>query len=107
MAKPEKHVFVCMQSRPAGHPRGSCAERGAQDVMAEFGQQFEQKGLWGRFLLTSCGCVGSCNQGPSVLVYPEGILYGPVAKADVSAIIDEHLLGDAPVERLKAPADVW
>ncbi len=107
MAKPEKHVFVCVQSRPAGHPRGSCGEQGAQDVMAEFGQQFEQKGLWGKYLLTSSGCVGSCNLGPSVLVYPEGVLYTKVSKEDVAAIIDEHLLGDKPVERLIAPADVW
>ena len=26
MPKPEKHVFICSQARPAGHPRGSCAE---------------------------------------------------------------------------------
>jgi (2Fe-2S) ferredoxin len=40
-------------------------------------------------------------------VYPEGILYTQVTKADVAAIIDDHLLGDKPVERLIAPADVW
>jgi (2Fe-2S) ferredoxin len=107
MAKPEKHVFVCTQSRPPGHPRGSCGEKGAQEVMAEFGQQFEKKGLWGKYLLTSSGCVGSCDLGPSVLVYPEGILYAKVSKEDVAVIIDDHLLGDKPVERLIAPADVW
>ncbi len=107
MAKPEKHVFVCLQSRPPGHPRGSCGERGAQEIMAEFGQQFEQKGLWGRFLLTSSGCFGACDHGPSVLVYPEGVLYGKVTKEDVATIIDEHLLGNTPVERLKAPEDIW
>jgi (2Fe-2S) ferredoxin len=75
--------------------------------MAEFGQQFEQKGLWGKYLLTNAGCMGSCDVGPSVLVYPEGVMYGNVTKADVAAIIDEHLLGDAPVERLKVSAEIW
>jgi len=75
--------------------------------MGEFGQQFEQKGLWGKYLLTSTGCVGTCDTGPSVLVYPEGVMYGNVTPADVTAIIDEHLLGNTPVERLKVPADVW
>ncbi len=107
MARPEKHVFVCTQSRPAGHPRGSCAEKGAGDLMGEFGQQFEQKGLWGRFLLTSAGCMGGCNSGPVVLVYPEGVMYGGVTKEDVSAIVDDHLLGDKPVERLKVSSEVW
>ena len=107
MARPEKHVFICTQSRPPGHPRGSCSEKGAGDVMNEFGQQFEQKGLWGKYLLTSAGCVGACDSGPAVLVYPEGVMYGGVTKADVSEIIDQHLLADKPVERLMVSSEVW
>ncbi|MEJ1354956.1 MAG: (2Fe-2S) ferredoxin domain-containing protein [Candidatus Sedimenticola sp. (ex Thyasira tokunagai)] len=107
MPRPEKHVFVCTQSRPPGHPRGSCSEKGAQDIMVAFSEQFEQKGLWGRFLLTSTGCIGACDEGPSVLVYPEGILYGKVTNEDVAAIIDEHLLDNKPVERLQASAEIW
>ncbi len=75
--------------------------------MEEFGQQFEQRELWGRFLLTSSGCVGACDQGPTVLIYPEGILYGKVTKSDVAVIIDEHLLGGTPVERLQVSAEIW
>jgi len=49
----------------------------------------------------------SVRHGPNILVYPEGILYNNVTKADVTEIFDEHLLGGNPVERLKAPADIW
>jgi (2Fe-2S) ferredoxin len=42
-----------------------------------------------------------------VLVYPEGVMYGGVSKEDVTAIIEEHLLGDKPVERLKLPDVIW
>lgn len=107
MPRPIKHVFVCGQMRPPGHPRGSCQEKGAQAVMVEFSQQFEAKGLWGKYALTNAGCLGLCDQGPAVLVYPEGVMYGKVAKDDVAAIIDEHLLGGTPVERLKVSAELW
>ncbi len=107
MAKPVKHVFVCTQSRPPGHPRGSCGATGSVAVFQEFMQQFEKRGLWGRYALTSSGCIGTCGDGPSVLVYPEGVMYGAVSKDDVSAIIEQHLLGDQPVERLKVSAAVW
>ncbi len=107
MAKPVKHVFVCTQSRPVGHPRGSCGANDAMNVFQEFLQQFEKRGLWGRYALTSSGCIGTCGDGPSVLVYPEGVMYGAVSKDDVSAIIEQHLLNDQPVERLKVPAAVW
>ena len=32
MAQPEKYVFVCLNQRPAGHPKGSCLDRGAAEV---------------------------------------------------------------------------
>ena len=38
MAKPEKHVLVCMNSRPPGHPRGSCGSAGANEVLFRFQQ---------------------------------------------------------------------
>jgi (2Fe-2S) ferredoxin len=107
MPKPEKHVLVCTQSRPPGHPRGSCAENDGASVLQEFMQQIEQRQLWGRFAVTGCGCIGACSNGPSVLVYPEAVMYGEVDKDDVVAIIEEHLLGDKPVERLKVPAEIW
>ena len=107
MGKPVKHVFVCTQSRPPGHPRGSCGASGSMEVMQSFVQQFEEQQLWGRMALTGCGCLGSCSGGPAVLVYPDGVMYNKVGRDDVSAIIEEHLLGDRPVERLKAPAEIW
>lgn len=107
MAKPEKHVFVCVQNRPPGHPRGSCAGRGSMQVFQAFQQQFEQRGLWERFAVTSCGCLGPCDQGANVLVYPEGVLYGAVSAEDVTAIIDGHLLAGQKVEKLAVPEPVW
>jgi (2Fe-2S) ferredoxin len=107
MGKPKKHVFVCTQSRPADHPRGSCGAKGGADVLQEFMQQFEKRQLWGRYAVAGSSCLGTCGTGPSVLVYPEGVMYGGVSKDDVAAIIEEHLLGDKPVERLQVPEVIW
>lgn len=69
--------------------------------------QFQQRQCFDKVAVTPCGCIGPCGQGPNVLVYPEGVFYTAVTKEDVAAIFDEHLLGDRPVERLRAPADMW
>ena len=108
MPKPKKHVLVCLQGRPAGHPRGSCQERDCGDVFNEFLAEFQRRNLWNSgFQLTNTGCLGPCHLGASVLVYPEGVMYGRVTPGDVASIIDEHLMFDQPVERLRVPSDVW
>lgn len=107
MPRPEKHVFICLNSRPPGHPKGSCTANGSQDVLMEFGRELDERALFGRIIVTRTSCLGPCDLGPIVLVYPEGVMYGGVKPGDVREIIDEHLLGGKPVERLKVPSEVW
>lgn len=107
MPRPKKHVLVCVQNRPADHPRGSCGGKGCSAVFQEFSRLFLERALWSDYLLTNTGCLGPCGNGPSVLVYPDNVMYGAVAPEDVAAIIDEHLIGETPVERLKVPNHVW
>lgn len=107
MPKPQKHVFVCSQSRPPNHPRGCCTAKGANELLQAFWQELQKRNLFDRISVTFSGCLGPCDGGPNVVVYPDGVLYRGLTKNDVGAIFDEHLLGGKPVERLCAPADVW
>ena len=107
MPRPQKHVFVCTQARPPGHPRGSCSASGCAEIMNEFMNEIQSRNLFEKIGLTNTGCLRPCNFGPSVLIYPEGVMYGNVKKEDVKAIIDQHLLDGAPLAALQAPAEVW
>lgn len=107
MPKPVKHVFICTQARPPGHPRGSCGQSGAPELWEAFLNELEQRGLFDKIALTNTGCLGPCASGANVLVYPEGVMYGKVTAADVAEIFESHLVGGEPVERLKLPAEVW
>jgi len=107
MPRPEKHVFVCTQNRPEGHPRGSCAQFNSPDVMDAFLAAFQEHDLWGTHKVASSSCIGPCFTGPSVLVYPEGTMYIKVKAEDVAEIVSKHIIGGEVVERLKAPEDVW
>jgi (2Fe-2S) ferredoxin len=107
MPKPQKHVFVCSQTRPAGHPRGSCSQKGGGEVLQAFWQELQKRNLYDRIAVTYSGCLGPCDQGANVLVYPEAVLYAKVTKEQVPLILEQHLLGGCPVEALRAPADAW
>jgi (2Fe-2S) ferredoxin len=101
MSTPQKRVFVCTQNRPVNHPRGACSHKGASDVLEAFWQQLQQRNAYDKVAITYSGCLGPCDQGANVLVYPEGVLYGNVRKEDVNEIFERHLLGDEPVARLR------
>lgn len=107
MSKPEKHVFVCAQSRPSGHPRPSCSQKNCTEIADEFYKQLEQSQLFDKIQINTSNCLGPCGAGPSVLVYPEGIMYGNLKKEDVKTIFDQHLVGGAPVSNLKVSKMFW
>lgn len=107
MPKPEKHVFVCTQQRPPGHPRSSCGQFGCGAVYEEFLWQLQERNLFNKLQVTATGCMGPCSEGPSVLVYPEGVMYSKVKRENVAEIFDQHLLGDAPIDALKTLAEFW
>ena len=107
MARPERHVFVCSQSRPEGHPRGSCGTKSAGEVLQKFATSLTTNQLIGKVALTQTTCLGPCHAGANVLVYPEGVMYAEVSAADVDTIVSQHLLNGQPVTEKFAPADIW
>ncbi len=63
-------------------------------------RKIEERGLASDYLVVGTGCNGFCAVGPIVVVQPEGVFYQKVAEPDLDEIIDAHLLGGQPVERL-------
>jgi (2Fe-2S) ferredoxin len=94
------HIFVCVNDRP-DRARGCCAARGSTEVLAALRLALAGNDeLWESTAVTECGCLGPCTEGPTLVVYPEGIWYARVRKEDVAEIVREHLVGGHPVERL-------
>lgn len=93
------HAFCCSTQRPPGHPRGSCGERGAGDLAGYFWEKVMGLELADVRVATS-SCLGVCDKGPAMVVYPEGAWYTFQSKEDVDEIVQTHFIGGKVVERL-------
>ena len=98
----DKHLFICCNRRDAGHPRGSCDPTGSEALHKAFKKALAERGVK-RVRANKAGCLDQCEHGPNLVVYPDGVWYGAVTEADVAEIIEEHIIGGKPVQRLLMP----
>jgi (2Fe-2S) ferredoxin len=100
MKRFEKHIFVCTNQREEGHPRGCCADKNSAEIFELFKARIKALGLNANVRANKSGCLDACEFGPVVVVYPEQIWYGGVTPNDVEEIVQQHVIGNNPVERL-------
>ena len=97
----QKHVFVCLHDRGPGSERGSCAPKGSEALLKAFKKAIKERGLSDSIRANKSGCLDNCENGCSVVVYPEAIWYGHVTEADVGEIVEKHFAQGEPVARLR------
>jgi (2Fe-2S) ferredoxin len=95
------HVFFCINKRDDGS--ACCANHDAQSIRDYAKARMKSLGLVGkgRVRINTAGCLDRCEEGPIIVVYPEGVWYTYMDKEDVDEIIREHLVNGRVVERLR------
>jgi NADH-quinone oxidoreductase subunit F len=89
---PEKRtVFVC---------RGTGCVSGGSDAVYEALKAELARQEVTEAVIDYSGCHGFCQQGPNVVVEPDGIFYTHVDADDAEEIVSSHLRDGIPVERL-------
>lgn len=89
-----KQVLVCTTEG-----EGRCAPKGGLEVLQKFREVVKARNL-ADIIVTKLGCTGQHACGPTVIIHPDGVWYQTVKPADVPEIVEQHLLGGRPVERL-------
>ncbi|MDO9535108.1 MAG: NADH-ubiquinone oxidoreductase-F iron-sulfur binding region domain-containing protein [Bacillota bacterium] len=77
-----------------------CTVWGSKKVKNIVQDYLEKKGLGQKVGLKFTGCLGLCESGPDVMVFPQGIIYQKVMESDVEEIIDKTVLRGEVIERL-------
>lgn len=85
-----RHLFVCTNERASGKP--ACGQRGGDAIVAAVQRELVERGAIA-ILVTPCGCLGPCFDGPNAVVYPDGEWYGDLNPADAPALAEVLISG--------------
>ncbi len=86
--KKAERILVCCGT--------GCVSAGADKILEAFRKNISKTGAE----IKSTGCHGFCQQGPLVIMEPEGVLYARVEEGDVPQIVTSHLENGKKVDRL-------
>ena len=78
---------------------------GADAVKERFTEIMLRDNLRGRMRIVRTSCLDNCAKGPTLAVYPDDVWYQGVQADDVEEIVESHIKGGRPVERLLLPTD--
>ena len=88
MPKPERQLLVCVNTRPPGNPKGSCGEKGSQELFERLKELLKERGLDERVMVNRTYCLKHCSRGPTVAVQPDNVWYAGVTQSDLAEICE-------------------
>lgn len=98
------HVFICENQRD-GEP---CCKNASpvENPVKCMRECLKQRGMHGkgRVRVNRAGCFDRCNEGPVLVVYPDGVWYRYQSADDLREIACKHLQDGDIVRRLQLPA---
>ncbi|WP_290924493.1 NADH-quinone oxidoreductase subunit NuoF [Halodesulfovibrio sp.] len=87
-----RHLFICGGT--------GCHATGSLKVKDALHEEIAKHGLEDRVRVVETGCNGFCALGPLMVVHPDNVFYQKMTREDVAEIVSEHLVNNAPIERL-------
>jgi (2Fe-2S) ferredoxin len=95
-----RHLFVCTNTRSSGKP--ACGVGGNTELYAEVQRLLIERNATD-VLVTPCGCLGPCFDGPTAVVYPDGVWYGSLAADDAVGLVDHLIEGKSLARKIYEP----
>ena len=105
----KRHIFMCTNVRPEGHPRGCCSARaasagGVEKLRGYLREKAKTLGV-DNIRCNAAGCLDRCEFGPNMVIYPEGVWYRYESTEDLDEILQTHLIEGGRVARLMLQPD--
>jgi (2Fe-2S) ferredoxin len=79
------HLFICSKSRNG--KRKSCGDTASPDLKATLKDEIRNRGWKGLARVSESGCLGVCDAGPNIMIYPRKLWLSEVTLDDLPEIL--------------------
>ncbi len=93
----EKNIVICQGA--------FCLNENTEKIKILFEQEIKNKNLQDKVDVCYSSCMGMCEEGPVVVIFPEYTIYTKVTAEDVPKIVQNHIIEDKRVEEIKIVPD--
>ena len=77
---------------------GGCISSGEESCLSALKKSIDKYALSDVVNIVETGCMGMCDAGPLMIIYPEGVYYQKLTPQDMENIVSEHILKGRIVE---------
>lgn len=100
----DPHIFICTEENECRTAGGDCCGKsGTAELLAHMKMTTKQRGIR-NIRVNRSRCLSRCDDGPVMVLYPEGVWYTFRTKEDVEEIVEEHLVKGGRATRLMVDA---
>ena len=93
------HVLVCVDPQ--------CLRKGAHDILDSLQDELVAQGLIDEVQVLETSRIGGCDDGPEMMVYPEGVHYTGLTPDDIPYVVEEHFLKGRIAQKFVAPVRTY
>ena len=96
-SKPDKHIFVCTNIREG--KRKSCGKTGIEireDIKKRLIDEEEKLNI----RINKSGCLGFCESGPCMVIYPQKTWYANIKLSDCKKIFKQSIIENSIIDEL-------
>ena len=81
------HIFICTNDRKGA--RKSCADGNSAEIRTAIKAEIAANEWKPKVRVSQSGCLGLCDDGPNVMVYPQKLWFSQVTINDIPYIISK------------------